>query len=102
MYDLAIPGQVIVTSTKSTFNSITINWQPLLDENDEDYEVRIKFSYKNRLHGTTEGVHKVLGLWWTLGNLRSGLVVQVELSAFNKMGLAGPITNVHAQTRCLG
>ena len=93
---------MIITSTTYTFNSITINWQPLLDENDEDYEVKIKFSYKNRLHGTTEGVHKVLGLWWTLGNLRSGLVVQVELSAFNKMGLAGPITNVQAQTRCLG
>ena len=102
MYDLAIPGQVIVTSTKSTFNSITINWLPLLDENDEDYEVRIKFSYKNRVHGTTEGVHKVVGLWWTLGNLRSGLVVLFALRALNKMGLAGPIATVRSQTRCLG
>ena len=74
----------------------------MLDENDEDYEVRIKFSYKNRLHGTTEGEHETSQFFWTLGNLRSGLVVQAKLRAYNKMGRAGPITDVQIQTRCLG
>ena len=102
MFDLATPGPIIITSTTSTLNSITIKWQPMLDENDEDYEVRIKFSYKNRLRGTTEGEHKTFHFFWTLGTLRSGLVVHANLSAYNKMGCAGPIANVLMQTKCLG
>ena len=96
------PGQVIVTSSTSTSESVTIKWLAPLDENREPHQVEIKYYYKDRFQKKTKRKQTLLSTSWTIFNLKSDQLVRFRLKAINRSGIAGPITYVTIRTKHCG
>ena len=94
---LSVPGRVVVTSTTSTFDSITIEWLPPCDENNHPLNIFLQYSYEE---GSRQVVFQREMSYprWTVRNLDSGLDVHFSLKAINIWGKEGPSTKVTVRT----
>lgn len=94
----SIPGKVVVTSTNSTSDSITIQWLPPCDERNRPLNVILKYSYQKRFRRVVLR-RELSRTKWTVKDLDSGLDVHFSLKAVNSRGKKGPSTKVTVRTQ---